>query len=317
MKIQSQRETSHGLVAVISLFVIILNLSLTAECIASTGSTTVNVDVKTISKASGTKASRQKDGVVKISWARTDVPVIIDGERFPPAAGLGSWAAFAPTSKGAMVMGDTVVFEDEVDAAMDAAFAHGLRVTALHNHFFFSKPPVFFMHIAGDGDPTSLARGVKAVWDAIHVVRERRAQPATYFSGGRVHSGRINDEEIAKIIGKPVTNSKGVIKVAMGRNVSINGVTIDGSMGVSTWAAFVGSDKLATIDGDFVMTANEAQAIFQSLRKVGIHIVAIHTHMMGETPTLYFMHFWGKGTPQGLARGFKAALDAQAMADKK
>ena len=121
------------------------------------------LDAAAISKAAGTEAKAQPDGVVKIGWSRSDVPVTVDGMRLAPAAGLGSWAAFTGMGEHAMVMGDTVVFQDEVDAAMDAAFAHQLDVTALHNHFFYDQPKVYFMHIGGEGSPTQLAASVKAV----------------------------------------------------------------------------------------------------------------------------------------------------------
>src|SRR3954464_3748401 len=128
------------------------------------------LDPEKIGAAAATKATA-KDGVVRLAWARADVPVTVDGMPLKPFAGLGSWAAFTATPHGAMAMGDTVVFEDEVDAAMDAAFAGGLEVTALHNHFFPEEPRVFFMHVGGTGDPEKLAAGVKAVWDAIKKVR--------------------------------------------------------------------------------------------------------------------------------------------------
>src|SRR5437868_13228961 len=118
-----------------------------------------------IAQAAGSEATTTKDGVVRLAWSRTDVKVTVDGMAFPPAAGLGTWAAFTPAKHGAMVMGDTVVFQDEVTPAMDAAFANGLEVTALHNHFFFDEPKVFFMHIGGMGDPEKLAAAVKSVWD--------------------------------------------------------------------------------------------------------------------------------------------------------
>lgn len=270
------------------------------------------LDAKAIAEASGSKTSTVKGGVIKIGWSRSDVAVTIDGEQFPPAAGLGSWAAFTTMSNGAMVMGDTVVFEDEVDAAMDAAFSHGLEVTALHNHFFYSNPPVFFMHIEGEGDPNKLAKGVRAIWDAIRTVRTKHPQPVTHFAGGTVKPGLLNEKAIEKAVGLPASVNSGVVKVTVSRTANMHGTAIGGSMGVSTWAAFVGRDRLASMDGDFVMTAKDAQVVFRALRKSHIHIVAIHTHMMGETPTLYFMHFWGKGSALELARGFKAALDAQA-----
>ena len=135
------------------------------------------LDADAIAKASGAPATAQPDGVVRIGWPRTDVTVTVDGAVLPPAAGLASWAAFAQMPNGdAMVMGDTVVFADEVDAAMDAAFAHALEVTAIHNHFFHDTPAVYFMHIGGEGKPDALAIAVKAVWDAIRSVRARIAR---------------------------------------------------------------------------------------------------------------------------------------------
>src|SRR5215831_18816409 len=101
------------------------------------------LDADRIGQAAGTKATTTPDGIVRISWARTDVAVRVDGMALKPFAGLGSWAAFTATEHGAMVMGDTVVFQDEVTPAMDAAFAGGLEVTALHNHFFYDEPKVF------------------------------------------------------------------------------------------------------------------------------------------------------------------------------
>src|SRR5207248_3537501 len=136
------------------------------------------LDADKIAAASGAKATTTPDGVVRIAWSRTDVKVQVDGMPLKPFAGLGSWAAFTPAPHGAMMMGDTVVFEDEVTPAMDAAFANGLEVTALHNHFFYDEPKVFFMHIGGHGETEKLAAGVKDVWDAIKKLRQENATPA-------------------------------------------------------------------------------------------------------------------------------------------
>ena len=132
------------------------------------------LDAERIGTAVATKATTTDDGVVRIAWARNDVPVKVDGMPLKPFAGLGSWAAFTKAPHGAMVMSDTVVFADEVSPAMDAAFANGLEVTALHNHFFYDEPKVYFMHIGGQGDPEKLAAAVKQVWDAIKRVRAER-----------------------------------------------------------------------------------------------------------------------------------------------
>jgi hypothetical protein len=275
------------------------------------------LDAEKIGTAAGAKATTTADGVVRIGWPRTDVAVAVDGMPLPPFAGLGSWAAFAPTAHGAMVMGDTVVFQDEVDAAMDATFAHALEVTALHNHFFFDEPKVYFMHIGGMGEPEKLATGVKAVWDAIKKVRTENPKPATKFAGEAPKAGVVTAEPIEKALGQKSESQAGVVKVTIGREGAMHGVKVAGSMGLTTWAAFSGTDELAAVDGDFIMTAAEIQPVLRALRKAGIHVVALHNHMAGEQPAFYFTHFWGKGPPEQLAKGLKAALDEQAKAGKK
>jgi azurin len=272
------------------------------------------LDGDKIAAAAGVKAARAPDGVVRIAWARTDVPVTVDGMPLKPFAGLGSWAAFAPAPHGAMVMGDTVVFQDEVDPAMDAAFAHGLAVTALHNHFFYDEPKVYFMHIGGTGEPEKLAAAVKAVWDAIKEVREKHPGPAKGFSGDAPKAGTVTVAPIEAALGHKSETQAGVVKVTIGREGSMHGVKVTGSMGLTTWAAFSGSDELAAVDGDFIMTTQEVQPVLRALRKGGVHIVALHNHMIGEQPAFYFTHFWGKGKAADLAGAVKAALDAQAAA---
>jgi hypothetical protein len=275
------------------------------------------LDAEKIGTAAGTKATTTPDGVVRLAWARTDVAVTVDGMPLKPFAGLGSWAAFTPARHGAMVMGDTVVFQDEVTPAMDAAFAGGLEVTALHNHFFFDEPKVYFMHIGGMGDPEKLAAAVKGVWDAIKKVRADQPKPATRFAGGVPKAGTIKAEPLEKILGHKSQSQDGVVKFTIGREGTMHGVKVGGSMGLTTWAAFSGSDDLAAVDGDFIMTAEEVQPVLKALRKAGIHVVALHNHMAGEQPAFYFTHFWGKGSAEELARGLKTALDAQANAGKK
>jgi hypothetical protein len=276
-----------------------------------------HLDADKIASAAGTKATMTADGVVRIAWARTDVAVKVDGMVLKPFAGLGTWAAFTSSPHGAMVMGDTVVFQDEVTPAMDAAFTAGLEVTALHNHFFFDEPKVYFMHIGGRGDPEKLAAAVKEVWDAIKKVRAEHPDPAKKFEGEKPSEGGIDAKGIEKIFKQKSETQQGVIKVTIGREGKMHGLKVAGSMGLTTWAAFSGSDDLAAVDGDFIMTGEEVQPVLRALRKAGIHIVALHNHMIGEQPAFYFTHFWGKGTAKQLAKGIKAALDAQEMPKEK
>jgi hypothetical protein len=275
------------------------------------------LDANKIASASGSKTTTTKDGVVRIAWARTDVAVQVDGIHLKPFAGLGSWAAFTSSPHGAMVMGDTVVFEDEVTPAMDAAFAGDLEVTGLHNHFFHDEPKVYFMHVGGQGDPEKLAAAVKGVWDAIKRVRTEHPKPATRFTGEAPTEGKIDPAVIEKILGHKSETQQGVVKATIGRNGAMHGVKVGGSMGLTTWMAFSGTDELAAVDGDFIMTAAEVKPVLRALRKGGIHIVALHNHMIGEQPTFYFTHFWGKGRAEDLANGLKFALDAQQQPEKK
>lgn len=273
---------------------------------------TVPASAEAIGSIIGTAASTTDEGVVRVAWARTEVPVLVDGATFPTPAGLTSWAGFASAKGGTMLMGDTVVFQDEVSPAMDAAFAHGLEVSALHNHFFYDEPKVYFMHIGGHGDASALAGGVKAVWDAIREVRRQRPQPASRFSGAAPKpGGAIDAAAIGQIIGLEPKVNDGVVKVSIGREATMHGARFSGSMGLTTWAAFTGSNEQAAIDGDFAMTASEVQPVLRALRRAGIHVVALHNHMIGEDPAYYFTHFWARGPAAELARGFRAVLDAQ------
>ena len=273
-----------------------------------------SLDPKVISKATDTQATVKPDGVVRIGWQREDVPVMVDGVKLPTPAGLGSWAAFkAVPEGGVMLMGDTVVFEDEITPAMDAAFAHGLEITALHNHFIFDRPPVYFMHIGGHGENAEkLAEGVKAMWDAIKKVREKHATPVERFPGSVPEiTGEYDTASLETILGVEGSLNGQVLKFTFGRSATMHGTEFGASMGLATWAAFTGNKDHAVVDGDFAMTAGEVQPVMHALRDAGIHIVALHNHMIGETPPYYFLHYWGNGDPEVLARGLHAALEVQ------
>ena len=300
----------------ISIAVVVASLMILTEACAPVHAQPdgAKLDATKIGAAAGLKATTAPEGVVRLSWARDDIKVTVDHMPFKPAGGLGSWAAFTATKHGAMVMGDTVVFQDEVTAAMDAAFASGLEVTGLHNHFFHDEPRVFFMHISGQGDPEKLADGVKSVWNAIKNVRLEVPRPSSGFIGKPPGPGTLTAEPLDKILGAKADTQGGVLKYTIGREGKMHGVKIGGSMGLTTWAAFQGSDKYAAVAGDFIMTANEVQPVLKALRKGNLHIVALHNHMIGEQPAFYFVHFWGKGPTQDLARGLAGALEAQKKA---
>jgi len=255
--------------------------------------------------------------VVRVSFPRTDVPVEVDGwKAMPPFMGLTSWAAFTPGEKPgveAMVMGDLVLFEDEVNPVISAAFENGLDVTALHNHFFYAAPQVLFMHISGEGTVDKLARGLRAALDAEQELRRKFPHPRSGFGAGPLPPNAIDGPKLDAIFGLKGTSKDGMYKVVAGRAASAAcGCSIGKAMGVSTWAALGGSDSDAVVDGDFSVTEAELQPVLRSLRAGGINVVAIHSHMTGETPRLLFVHFWGRSSAEGLARVIKRTLELTA-----
>ena len=273
----------------------------------------LKLDTQQIEKITGLKGKySSEENVFKVSKPRTDIKIEVDNWKMPPFMGLSSWAAFTPTNNGqVMMMGDTVVFEDEVNAAMSAAFDAGLEVTALHNHFFFDKPKVYFMHIGGMGNVADLSQGVKKVYDKIAQIRQANPVPASQFPQTIAAENKITPFPLEKILGIKGEAKDGMFKVTIGRQAVMHGTKVGKEMGVNTWAAFAGTDSQAVVEGDFAMLEHEMQPVLRSMRKDGINIVAIHQHMAQENPHYFFMHYWGKGRAQDLAKGVKKALDAQ------
>ncbi len=252
----------------------------------------------------------EKEGVYKVTIPRNDVKVVVDGWTMPPFMGLGTWAAF---TKGvhteAMVMGDTVLFEDEVNAAMSAALDNGLSVTALHNHFFFDQPKVYFMHIEGEGTTDKLAGAVRKVYDTIKQTRAASSKPKDSFGGKPLpERSSITAGPLDQIFGAQGEAKDGMIKFTFGRPAKMHGVALGNTMGVNTWAAFAGSDDNAIVDGDFAVTEDELQPVLKSLLKEKINIVAIHQHMTHEEPRIMFFHYWGRGTAKELAQAIKGGF---------
>ncbi len=281
-----------------------------AICCANIDIAPAALDTAKIDQITGLKGKlNEKEGVYKVTFPRNDVKVAVDGWTMPPFMGLGTWAAFIETKSGAMVMGDTVLFEDEVNPAMTAAFDNGLSVTALHNHFFFDKPKVFFMHIEGEGSINQLAEAVKEMYDAVKQVRAANPQPKESFGGNSLpEKNSISGEPLNKIFGTNGEAKDGMVKFTFGRPATMHGVKIDNTMGVNTWAAFAGTDDNALVDGDFAVTEDELQAVLKSLVKQKIYIVAIHQHMTHEQPRMMFFHYWGRGPAKDLATTIKGAF---------
>lgn len=275
------------------------------------------LDGTQIEKITGLKTTYNgKENVFKVSLPRNDVKVRVDGSAMPPFMGLTSWAAFAPARGGrAMVMGDMVLMQDEVNPAMSAALDAGLEVTALHNHFFYDEPKVYFMHVGGEGELAKLATGVRAIFDKVRDIRVKEPRPAS-ASGGKPlpEESTIDAAALEEILGVKGQTSHGMFKAVWGRDARMQGTPIGGEMGVNTWAAFAGNDDDAVVDGDFAMTEGELQPVLRSMRREGINIVAIHSHMTEERPRTLFLHYWGRGKAQDLASALRQTLDAQRSA---
>lgn len=273
-----------------------------------------NLDTARIEQIIGIQgALNTNEGVFKITSPRGDVKIGVDGWTMPPFMGLASWAAFTADHMGeAMVMGDKVLFQDEVNPVMSAAFENGLSVTALHNHFFFDEPRVYFMHIGGEGAPEKLATAVRRVWDKIKEIRAANPQPGSSFGASPMPAqNSITGKPIEDLMGAKGQASGGMFKVTIGRTAKMMATEVGKEMGVNTWAAFAGTDENTLVDGDFAVREKELQPVLRSLRHDGINIVAIHSHMTEENPRTLFLHYWGRGEAASLARSLRKALDLQ------
>ena len=273
------------------------------------------LDTARIEQIIGLKgALNTNEGVFKVTSPRNDVKISVDGWTMPPFMGLASWAAFTEQkTDDVMVMGDTVLFQDEVNPVMSVALDNGLAVTALHNHFFYDEPKVYFMHISGMGDVEKLATAVRKVWDKIKDIRAANPKPAATFSSTALPStNSISGGTIESVLGVKGQANNGMFKVVIGRTTKMPcGCEMTKEMGVNTWAAFAGADDNALVDGDFAVLEGELQAVLKSLRHDGINIVAIHSHMTQENPRILFLHYWGRGKTGDLAKSLKAALATQ------
>ncbi|MBI3665036.1 MAG: DUF1259 domain-containing protein [Acidobacteria bacterium] len=258
------------------------------------------------------------EDVHKVSFPRMDVKVAVDRWPMHPFMGLTSWAAFTSGGDaGALVMGDLVLLEDEVNPVLSAALDNGLEVTALHNHFFFDTPRVMFMHIGGGGPVERLAAGVRQAMDTVKQIRNAAPAPASHFDGPAIsEKSSITAGPLDAVLGVKGQANNGMYKATFGRQARMHGREIGNQMGVNTWAAFAGSDDNAFVDGDVAMLVSELQGVLKALRQAGIGIVAIHNHMTHEEPQYVFLHYWGKGPAAALARGVRAALDTQSKSSR-
>ncbi len=253
-----------------------------------------------------------KANVLKVSIPRADLKVRVDGTDVPTPFGFGGWIAMTKGDRGMdVMMGDLVLLQDEVNPVMSALLDNGLEVTALHNHFFWDDPKIYYMHVHGMGKPDELARKIKPALDLIgHVDPARPVPPVTGPSD--ILGGSLDTKALDAIVGATGDQNGQVYKYTIGRTdlkVKEMGATINARMGLNTWAAFYGTDEKAVMAGDIAMLEGEITPVLKALRANGLNVVAIHHHMTESKPMIIFLHYWGKGSPATLAKGFKAALD--------
>jgi hypothetical protein len=248
-----------------------------------------------------------KDNVLKVNIPRNDLKITVDGIATPTPFGFGGWVAFTPGDRGMdVMMGDLVLTESEVNPVMSAVLENGLDVTALHNHFFYDSPRMFYMHVHGHGTTPELAKKIQPALALIG----KGATAAT--TPGRAIEGKMDTAAIARIIGTAGEQNGAVYKITLGRSdftMKEMGATVNARMGLNTWAAFYGTDSEAVVAGDVAMLAPEVTPVLKALRSRGIEVVAIHHHMTGTSPELFFLHYWGKGPAASLATGVKSAID--------
>jgi biotin operon repressor len=247
--------------------------------------------------------------VHRYGFPRSDLEVTLDGVQIKPGLALGGWVAFEPMGDSAMMMGDLVLTEPEVNPVMTKLLAEGLQVTAVHNHLLRASPPTFYLHVGGRGDPEKLARSVRVALEQSKTplgASPAPAPPAAADLG-------IETAEIDKAIGFRGKNNNGIYSFGVPRSDSIKqgGMAIPGAMGTAIAINFqpTGAGK-AAITGDFVALAAEVNPLIKALRDSGIEVTAIHNHMLDDEPRAFFVHFWANDDAVKLAKGLRAALDA-------
>src|SRR5215211_5205875 len=272
------------------------------------------IDWKKVDEALGRPAAVSGD-VHRYGFPRSDLQVTLDGVAIKPGLALGGWVAFKPVQGGAMVMGDLVLIETEINPVMSKLIENGIEITAIHNHVLRANPPTFYMHIGGHGDPIKLATAI----------RTSLAESKTPLQAG-VPSAAVpppaiefNTAQVEQIIGAKGQDNNGIYQFAVPRRdpISEHGAQLvpPGPTGVATAINFqsTGGGK-AAITGDFVLIAEEVNPVIKALRANGIEVTAIHSHMLSEQPRLIFMHFWANDDAVKLAKGLREALDKTASA---
>ncbi|TWI78990.1 uncharacterized protein DUF1259 [Lacibacter cauensis] len=265
------------------------------------------LDIAKIEQITGMKGV-EKNGEYKITVPQNDLHIIVDGFKIIPPMGLGSWAAFTPCGDSAMVMGDIILTETDLKPVQQEVIRQGFAITAIHNHFVRNRPNVMYMHIDRSADITTLSNGVKAIFDKVKEIRGKDPKGEKADSVANT----LNTAMLDSIIGNKGEMNKGVYKYTIGRpdiKLQEHGIPVSTFMGFNTWAAWQGTPEKAAVCGDFTMLEDEVAPVIKALVENGIEVVAVHNHMVHEEPKVFFLHYWGVGNAEELAKGLKNALD--------
>lgn len=267
------------------------------------------VDTLVIEKVMGIKG-KSNNGEYKITIPQNDLSVMVDGFKIIPPMGLSTWVAFTPTKKGVMFMGDIIITETDLKPVQQEIIKQGLTSTAIHNHFIRNHPNIMYMHMGGSGSTEEMAQKAKAVLDKVKEVRG--GDPAKGTASSEAVANSLDTKKLDEILGYKGEMSKGVFKYTIGRpdvKLMEHGVTVSTFLGFNTWAAWQGTPDKAAVAGDFTMLEDEVEPVLKALIENGIEVVALHNHMVHEQPRIYFLHYWGVGNAEQLAKGLRAALD--------
>ena len=281
-------------------------LSVFAAILISTTAAAAETDWSKVDQALGRKGAEQAGGIHRYGIPRSDLKVTVDGVAIKPSFALGGWLAFEPMGSDTMVMGDLVLTDTEINPVMKKLLEDGLEVSAIHNHLLRTSVPVFYMHVGGHGDPAKLAESVRAAlsMSKTPLTQAPAASPPPVVD--------LDTAALEKTLGAKGNNNGGVYQFGIPRAEAITegGMAVPAPMGTGTAINFqpTGGGK-AAITGDFVLLGSEVTPVMKALRQNGIEVTALHSHMVDETPRLYFMHFWANDDAQKLAQGLRAALD--------
>jgi hypothetical protein len=274
--------------------------------LGGTSAANAATDWNAVGQAVGKTGTVMSGGVYRVGLPRTDLHVMLDGIELKPTFALGSWVAFTPMGEQAMLMGDLVLTEDEIEPVMKSLLESGLEITALHNHLFHAQPATFYMHVGGTGDPVKLAQSIhKALTLSKTPFNAAAPQPAT------PPAIDLDTAAIDAALGAKGSIAGGVYQVGVPRAepVMAGGMAVPGPMGGAEAINFqpLGGGK-AAITGDFILLAKEVNPVMRELRSHGIDVTALHNHMLDDNPRMFFMHFWAHDDLTKLLAGLKAAM---------